>query len=531
MANTGVRSTTPPVQTASMPSHSGSNGQAPGHSTPPPLSDANSQTESQEETSVADRVPQQHQSSPISHQVMPHQNGSFVGSAVRPGTEYIGLKYGPQTILLVDPSSSNANSAVSFVQHYQGGGSENGLQVIGRFQLQDLAGGHYGDGGNSMSVTRVLDRHSHVSNMLRQNGEEGSEGGEEGEGGAQVSGDSMRELEDLLTKLNPLAKEFVPPGSQSEAGTDSPPAQGKSGQRKKKGGSGSAKKKSAARSNRALREDSVRRTVYVSDIDQQVTEEQLAALFLTCGQVVDCRVCGDPNSVLRFAFVEFTNEEGAQAALSLAGTVLGFYPVRVLPSKTAIVPVNPTFLPRSEDEREMCGRTIYCTNIDKKVTQADVKLFFESLCGEVARLRLLGDYHHSTRIAFVEFIMSEPLEDTCQAPLPEASHQHDALAHAGQVRAVRPRESDKKPGGAGLGSIANRKGRGGGDSGVFAHSAALFRGKSSSTCEVGAYREFYQVCAARRACCGEGLCHLSRATRERRRLWWRWRCGMSRGCS
>ena len=38
--------------------------------------------------------------------------------------------------------------------------------------------------------------------------------------------------------------------------------------------------------------------------------------------------------------------EGAQAALSLSGTMLGFYPVKVLPSKTAIAPVNPTFLPR-----------------------------------------------------------------------------------------------------------------------------------------------------------------------------------------
>nr|GMD10399.1 Polyadenylate-binding protein-interacting protein 11 [Ipomoea batatas] len=53
----------------------------------------------------------------------------------------------------------------------------------------------------------------------------------------------------------------------------------------------------------------------------------------------------------------------------------------------------------------MCARTVYCTNIDKKVSQADVKLFFESICGEVYRLRLLGDYHHSTRIAFVEFTM------------------------------------------------------------------------------------------------------------------------------
>ncbi|XP_062079878.1 uncharacterized protein LOC133784599 [Humulus lupulus] len=35
-----------------------------------------------------------------------------------------------------------------------------------------------------------------------------------------------------------------------------------------------------------------------------------------------------------------------------------------------------------DDERKMCARTIYCTNIDKKVAQADVKLFFESVCGE-----------------------------------------------------------------------------------------------------------------------------------------------------
>ncbi|KAL6536586.1 poly(A) polymerase Cid12 [Orobanche gracilis] len=53
----------------------------------------------------------------------------------------------------------------------------------------------------------------------------------------------------------------------------------------------------------------------------------------------------------------------------------------------------------------MCARTVYVTNIDKKVSQADLKLFFESICGEVYRLRLFGDYHHSTRIAFVEFSM------------------------------------------------------------------------------------------------------------------------------
>ncbi|RWW20296.1 hypothetical protein GW17_00015597 [Ensete ventricosum] len=160
-----------------------------------------------------------------------------------------------------------------------------------------------------------------------------------------------------------------------------------------------------SRTSLAQRDEVIRRTVYVSDIDHQSKCLMLLNELCVLLQVVDCRMCGDPNTVLRFAFIEFTDEDGARAALNLSGTVLGYYPVKVLPSKTAIAPVNPTFLPRSDDEREMCSRTVYCTNIDKKVSQADLKLFFESLCGEVYRLRLLGDYHHSTRIAFVEFVM------------------------------------------------------------------------------------------------------------------------------
>ncbi|CAN4089472.1 unnamed protein product [Withania somnifera] len=235
----------------------------------------------------------------------------------------------------------------------------------------------------------------------------------------------MRDLEEMLSKLNPMAEEFVPPSLSTKHGLVPVPPGGEqfgfdafnlamqigladgNFNRRKRNGYGIGRRRMNVRTSMAQREEVIRRTVYVSEIDYQVTEEQLATLFLTCGQVVDCRICGDPNSVLRFAFIEFTDDEGARNALSLAGTMLGFYPVKVLPSKTAIAPVNPTFLPRSEDEREMCARTIYCTNIDKKVTQADVKLFFEYFCGEVKRLRLLGDYHHSTRIGFVEFVMAE----------------------------------------------------------------------------------------------------------------------------
>ncbi|XP_013629641.1 PREDICTED: polyadenylate-binding protein-interacting protein 10-like [Brassica oleracea var. oleracea] len=230
----------------------------------------------------------------------------------------------------------------------------------------------------------------------------------------------IKNLSDAFSKLNPMAKEFVPPSlARSQSGvsrnglgfTNSFAAQplvadgsGQFARRRRSFGQG--RRRVNKRTSLAQKEDVIKRTVYVSDIDHQVTEENLAGVFVNCGQVVDCRVCGDPNSVLRFAFVEFTNEEGARAALSMSGTVLGFYPLKVLPSKTAIAPVNPTFLPRSEGEREMCLRTVYCTNIDKRISQVELKGFFEMICGEVFRLRL-GDYHNHTRIAFVEFAMAD----------------------------------------------------------------------------------------------------------------------------
>ncbi|KAL0331588.1 UNVERIFIED_CONTAM: Polyadenylate-binding protein-interacting protein 11 [Sesamum angustifolium] len=201
----------------------------------------------------------------------------------------------------------------------------------------------------------------------------------------------MRELEELFSKLNPMAREFVPP---SFANTIMP-------MKIKLDGGYSAKSTAAA---------DVMHLNGFSNNDgnmgrRGITEEHLAALFLGCGQVVDCRICGDPNSVLRFAFVEFTDEEAAHAALNLSGTMLGYYPVKVLPSRTAIAPVNPTFLPRTLDEREMCSRTVYVTNIDKKLMQA--LLVSPIVLIKVYRLRLLGDYHHSSRIAFVEFAVAE----------------------------------------------------------------------------------------------------------------------------
>ncbi|WOK95659.1 polyadenylate-binding protein-interacting protein 10-like [Canna indica] len=236
----------------------------------------------------------------------------------------------------------------------------------------------------------------------------------------------VKELARLVSKLNPSAEEFVPlschptaaaspisvytpasVASWNRHGAVIDDGEGSSNHLPPRRRKNKQRRRINDRVNGAQKEDCIRRTVYVSDVDQHVSEEQLAGIFSGCGKVLDCRICGDPNSLLRFAFVEYANENGASEALNLDGTVLGNYPLKVMPSKTAILPVNPTFLPRSEDEREMCARTIYCTDIDKQISQADVKNFFETFCGKVSGLRLLGDRLHSTRIAFIEFVEAE----------------------------------------------------------------------------------------------------------------------------
>lgn len=154
-------------------------------------------------------------------------------------------------------------------------------------------------------------------------------------------------------------------------------------------------------------EDKIKRTVYISSIDLKVTEAELANFFSDCGRVVDCRICGDPNLAMRFAFIEFQTLDGAHQALSKSGIMLMDLPLRILPSKTAIMPVSKDLMPRSQEDIERCSRTVYVANIDKKVNREDVRNFFEELCGNVSKLRLLGDHAHPTRIAFVEFVLAE----------------------------------------------------------------------------------------------------------------------------
>ncbi|KAF3341006.1 polyadenylate-binding protein-interacting protein 8-like protein [Carex littledalei] len=198
------------------------------------------------------------------------------------------------------------------------------------------------------------------------------------------------------SKLNPLAEEFVPSPRRRLSATApeffpwghfrrpiaSEVAQAQLSRAQP--GSSHAGSESSSRIRKgknAEKESKIKRTVYVSDIDPRITEEELMREFSNCGVVKGSCICGDTQSGLHYGFVEFENEDCAKAAMRLNCTRIGLYPVRVLPSHRTIAPRNR--LPsHSGDDQEKIVRTVYCSYIDKMLSEKDLKEFFEIQCGE-----------------------------------------------------------------------------------------------------------------------------------------------------
>ncbi|PPE00611.1 hypothetical protein GOBAR_DD02335 [Gossypium barbadense] len=105
---------------------------------------------------------------------------------------------------------------------------------------------------------------------------------------------NVQKLVDMFTKLNPLAKEFFPSsyhhnptksGYHMVLGFDKIAVFYWHYDFKRRSNYNQGRRKLNGKAFRAERDDSIKRTVYVSDIDQTITEEQLAGLFSNCGQL------------------------------------------------------------------------------------------------------------------------------------------------------------------------------------------------------------------------------------------------------
>ena len=161
-------------------------------------------------------------------------------------------------------------------------------------------------------------------------------------------------------------------------------------------------------------------TVHVREIPAGASEADVHAHFYTCGVVRECRMLPDPrpghsNGGTQTAFVAFGDENAVREALTMDGSLLRGEPVRVMPSRTEVVPVDPGLLPRTEEEKERTARTVYVSCVCPSIRSPNLRAFLESAVnGAVVALHLQkknkGNAHAGGRggkpagsVAFVEF--------------------------------------------------------------------------------------------------------------------------------
>ena len=161
-------------------------------------------------------------------------------------------------------------------------------------------------------------------------------------------------------------------------------------------------------------------TVHVREIPAGASEADVHAHFYTCGVVRECRMLPDPrpghsNGGTQTAFVAFGDENAVREALTMDGSLLRGEPVRVMPSRTEVVPVDPGLLPRTEEEKERTARTVYVSCVCPSIRSRNLRAFLESAVnGAVVALHLQkknkGNAHAGGRggkpagsVAFVEF--------------------------------------------------------------------------------------------------------------------------------
>ena len=68
-----------------------------------------------------------------------------------------------------------------------------------------------------------------------------------------------------------------------------------------------------------------------------------------------------------------------------------------MPSRTEVKPVDPGLLPRTEEERERCARTVYVSNVDPDVRSNELRLALETIAdGKIAALHLQARKNKNT---------------------------------------------------------------------------------------------------------------------------------------
>jgi len=146
-------------------------------------------------------------------------------------------------------------------------------------------------------------------------------------------------------------------------------------------------------------------SLYVGDLDPEVTEANLFELFNTVGAVASIRVCRDAitRRSLGYAYVNFHNTADAERALDqLNGTQLKGKPLRIM------------WTQRDPSLRKSGKGNIFIKNLDKSI---DHKALYDTFSqfGQILSCKIeLDDNHQSKGYGYIQFATSESAEESIQ---------------------------------------------------------------------------------------------------------------------
>lgn len=146
-------------------------------------------------------------------------------------------------------------------------------------------------------------------------------------------------------------------------------------------------------------------SLYVGDLDPEVTEANLFELFNSIGAVASIRVCRDAitRRSLGYAYVNFHNTADAERALDqLNGTALKGKPLRIM------------WTQRDPSLRKSGKGNIFIKNLDKSI---DHKALYDTFSqfGQILSCKIeLDDNHQSKGYGYIQFATSESAEESIQ---------------------------------------------------------------------------------------------------------------------